>query len=77
MALKITLYFHWYSVPIFTVPSRDAVILGSPRGKDEVLYHHTMSKNFGLAICRRESEAYLASSTIANTGDVGEATPKS
>jgi hypothetical protein len=52
---------------------------GSPRSNsnDVVLYHHTMSKKFGLAICRREGEAYLASSTIAKTGDIGEATFRS
>ena len=50
-----------------------SVLLGSPRSKDVVLYHHTMSKNFGLAICRQEGGAYLASFTVAKTGDVGEA----
>jgi hypothetical protein len=76
MALKIKLFFHWYSVPTFTMQSRD-VLLGSPRSKDIVLYHHTMSKKFGLAIYRREGEAHLASSTVAKTGDVGEATFRS
>ena len=30
-----------------------------------------MSKKVGLAICRREGEAHLASSTVTKTGEVG------